>query len=215
MRLLPLGLTANAASWRLEATKPAGEQATLALARDGHTCRFCGLASGPWAEIFHRNGDHANDSLDNLATACPACHACQHLGRDGAEQEYLVIWLPHLTQAALNHLMRGIHHVFWEHGEAAHMAGPSPQNTFALRSVYAAYRELAACASIAQASLGTSSPRLLGEALLSLQPSAASRAPSLVDGLRLMSRGCLLRNGVDVYSACLECWANLQNQGNP
>ena len=210
MRLLPLGLTANAASWRLEAASPAGEQTALALARDGHACRFCGLASGPWAEILHRNGDHADDSLDNLATACPACHACQHLGRDGSDQEYLVVWLPHLTQAALNHLMRGIHHVFLEHGEAAHMTPPPSQNTFALRSAYAAYRELAACASIAQANLGTSSPRLLGEALLGLPPSAASRAAALVDGLRLMSRGRLLRNGVDVYPDCLECWASLQ-----
>ena len=210
MRLLPLRLTANAASWRLEATRPVGEQAFLALARDDHACRFCGLASGPWAEIFHRNGDHADDSLDNLATACPACHACQHLGRDGADQEYLVVWLPHLTQAALNHLMRGIHHVFLDHGEAAHMAGPSSQDTPALRSAYAAYREMAACASIAQASLGTSSPRLVGEALLNLPPSAASRAAALVDGLRLLSRGRLFRDGVDVYPACLESWAGPQ-----
>lgn len=208
MRLLPLGLTASPVNWRLEVTNPAGEQASLALARDGHACRFCGLASGPWAEVFHRNGDHADDSLDNLATACPACHACQHLGRDGSDQEYLVVWLPHLTQAALNHLVRGIHRVFADHGEAVHMAAPPSQDTSALRSAYAAYRELAACSSIAQASLGTSSPRLVGEALLSLPPSAASRAAALVDGLRLMSRGRLLRNGVDVYPECLECWAS-------
>lgn len=212
MRLLPLGLTATAASWRLEATHPTGGQASLALARDGHACRFCGLASGPWAEIFHCNGDHADDSLDNLATACPACHACQHLGRDGSDQEYLVIWLPHLTQAALNHLIRGIHHVFLEHGEAPHMAPPALQHTFALQSAYAAYRELAACASIAQANLGTASPRLLGEVLLNLPPSAASRAAALVDGLRLLSRGRLLRNGVDVYPRCLEYWASLQRK---
>lgn len=212
MRLLPLGLKANAASWRLEAATPTGGQASLALARDGYVCRFCGLASGPWAEIFHRNGDHADDSLDNLATACPACHACQHLGRDGADQEYLVIWLPHLTQAALNHLVRGIHHVFADHGEAVHMAAPPSQDTSALRSAYAAYRELAACSSTAQASLGTSSPRLVGEVLLSLPPSAASRAAALVDGLRLMSRGRLLRNGVDVYPQCLECWASQQRK---
>ncbi len=212
MRLLPLGLTANAASWRHEAASLAGGQASLALARDGHVCRFCGLASGPWAEVFHRNGDHADDSLDNLAAACPACHACQHLGRDGGDQEYLVVWLPHLTQAALNHLVRGIHHVFADHGEVAHMAAPPSQDTFVLRSAYAAYRALAACSSIAQASLGTSSPRLLGEALLSLPPSAASHATALVDGLRLLSRGRLFRNGVDVYPDCLECWASLQRE---
>ena len=207
MRLLPLGLTANAASWRLEATKPAGEQASLALARDGHACRFCGLACGPWAEVFHRNGDHADDRLDNLATACPACHACQHLGRDGSDQEYLVVWLPHMTQAALNHLVRGIHHVLLDHGEAPRITPPTSPNTFALHSACAAYRELAACASVTQASLGTASPRLVGEALLGLPPSAASRAASLVDGLRLLSRGRLLRDGVDVYPACLESWA--------
>lgn len=212
MRLLPLGLTANAASWRHEAASLAGEQASLALARDGHACRFCGLASGPWAEVFHRNGDHADDSLDNLATACPACHACQHLGRDGGDQEYLIVWLPHLTQAALNHLVRGIHHVFFDHGEPVHMADPPSRDTPALRSAYAAYRELAARSSVAQSSLGTSAPRLLGEALLSLPPPAASRAAALVDGLRLLSRGRLFRNGVDVYPFCLECWASLQRK---
>ncbi len=210
MRLLPLGLTANAASWRLDAASPAGKQASLALARDGHVCRFCGLPTGPWAEIFHCNGDHADDSLDNLATACPACHACQHLGRDGGDQEYLVVWLPHLTQAALNHLVRGIHHVFADHGEPAHMAEPPLQDTPALRSAYAAYRELAACSSAAQASMGTCSPRLVGEALLGLPPSAVSRAAALVDGLRLLSRGRLFRNGVDVYPECLKCWVSQQ-----
>lgn len=210
MRLLPLGLTADAASWRSEATSPVGEQASLALARDGHACRFCGLASGPWAEIFHRNGDHADDGLGNLVTACPACHACQHLGRDSADQEYLVVWLPHLTQAALNHLVRGVHRVFFDHGEAAHMAQPPSRDTTALRSAYAAYCELVACSSVAQSALGTSSPRILGETLLNLPPSAASRAAGLVDGLRLLSRGRLFRGGVDVYPACLECWANPQ-----
>ena len=212
MRLLPLGLTADAASWRLDAIGPAGGQASLALARDGHACRFCGLACGPWAEILHRNGDHADDDLDNLATACPACHACQHLGRDGADQEYLVVWLPHLTQAALNHLARGIHRILADHGEPAHMAEPPSQDTPALRSAYAAYRELAACASIAQAGMGTSSPRMVGEALLGLPPSASSRAAALVDGLRLLPRGRVFRNGADVYPECLKCWADQQRK---
>ena len=88
------------------------------------------------------------------------------------------------------------------------MADPPSQDTSALRSAYAAYRELAACSSIAQASLGTSAPHLVGEALLNLPPSAASRAAALVDGLRLMSRGRLFRNGVDVYPECLKCWAS-------
>lgn len=92
------------------------------------------------------------------------------------------------------------------------MAEPPSRDTPALRSAYAAYRELAACSSIAQASLGTSSPRLVGEALLNLPPSAASRSAALVDGLRLLSCGRLLRNGVDVYPACLECWASLQRK---
>ena len=206
MRLLPLTITARAASWRLAAADPAGGQAHAALARDARTCRFCGLAAGRWAEVFHLDGDHAHDAPDNLAAACPHCHACQHLGRETAGQEYLLVWLPELTQAALNHLARGVHRAFHDHGEAPCPEVAPSRDTPRLRSAYTAYRALAARAALAEQRLGTSSPRVLGEALLGLSRPAAGRAPALVDGLRLLPRGRLIRGGADVYPECLKDW---------
>ena len=204
MRLLPLGLTANAASWRLDPESLSGGQAHLVMSRDGGACRFCGLQCGPWAEVFHQNGDHADNAVANLATACPSCHACQHLGRDGIELEHVLIWMPQITQAALNHLTRSIHFVFMEHGQLIDMSAPPTRDTDALRSAYVAYQELKARSSIVQANLGFCSPLLLGETLLSLPPPAAAQAPLLVDGLRLLSLGKLHRKGRDVYPDYLE-----------
>lgn len=211
MRLLPLTITAQAAHWRLPAAAPAGERAHAALARDAHTCRFCGLRAGPWAEVYHLNGDHADDTPDNLATACPACHACQHLGRDTAAQEYLLVWLPDLTQAALTHLARGTHAVFHAHGEAPCPEVAPTRDTPELRSAYTAYRALAARAAAAEQRIGTSSPRALGEALLSLPRASVTGASTtgtaaLVAGLRLLPRGKLFRGGIDVYPECLDAW---------
>lgn len=207
MHLSPLAITANAGAWRLAAEDHAGgrgeafETPGAFDARADARCRFCGGFAGVWAEPYHLDGDHSNDAASNVVPACPLCHACQHLGRDTIDQEFALIWLPEVSQAALNLLIRGIHLTFHDHGEAPHMAGPPARDTPRLRSAYLAHRALSERAGVLRGRLGPVTPRVLGEALLGLAP------PPPLEGVRLLSRGRLFRDGVDVYPRCLDAWS--------
>ena len=87
MRLLPLPLSAHASAWAADA-EPAEGQALPSSA----PCRFCGFNAGSWQERFHRNGDHADDTADNLVPACPLCHLAQHPERLQIDAEATLIW---------------------------------------------------------------------------------------------------------------------------
>jgi len=45
-------------------------------------CERCGwVADHPsLLDVHHRDGNHANDAPENLATLCPICHRREHLG---------------------------------------------------------------------------------------------------------------------------------------
>ena len=105
-------LSATRASWQIAAHHGTEQDAAMKtirpkiLSRDKNTCRYCGFVSPKWQEIHHLNDNHQDSSPDNLATVCPFCHQCFHLGLAGSTSGGVLIWLPELTQAELNHLAR-------------------------------------------------------------------------------------------------------------
>lgn len=66
------------------------------LARDNNTCVSCAHRARLWMHIHHVT-DEDDDSLPNLATVCPACHAIMHFGRSMA-YETIEIWKTAVTQ---------------------------------------------------------------------------------------------------------------------
>ena len=48
----------------------------MILARDRHTCVHCGRNAV--LEVHHRDGNHANNQLENLETVCKTCHIAIH-----------------------------------------------------------------------------------------------------------------------------------------
>jgi intracellular multiplication protein IcmJ len=206
VRLLPLTLTVHPSGWLRDGWDE-GEDPARILNRDRHTCQFCGLTCPSFQSVYHLDGDHARSDPDNLAAACPLCHACQHLGRETINQEFTLIWLPELSQAALNHVVRAVHLIFHAHGEPAHMAERPRADTPALRSAYRTYRALADRAGSARQRIGTTSPRDLGAALLGLPRSLPPRPSDLLDGMRLHGRGRMFRDGTDIYPDVLAAWA--------
>jgi intracellular multiplication protein IcmJ len=209
MRFLPLVPSAHPSAWTTEPDEAGWEDiAHQVFKRDGHVCRFCGHRAVGWQDVFHRDGDHANWATDNLVTACTLCHAAQHLGRVTAEQELTLIWLPDVSQAALNCIVRRIHLTLHAHGEAAHLAdvprSPDPQVQFAFR----AYRGLAAEAATVERRIHTCSPRALGAALLDLSRAVGTRLPVALGGIRLLHRGRFFHRGRDIYPEILSAWSD-------
>lgn len=90
-----------------------------ALQRDKFTCQSCSFAVKPNRHFddavspisteysryllpHHADGDHANNSLDNLITLCPFCHSTFHAGCASTKNEMKVIFYPWLSQAQIN-----------------------------------------------------------------------------------------------------------------
>lgn len=77
--------------------------------RDDHTCRYCGFRALKYQDVAFLNGQESDIRLANLATACIFCHQCFTLDRVSAMRSGILIWLPEMGQADLNHLSRSVY----------------------------------------------------------------------------------------------------------
>lgn len=87
--------------------------------RDDHVCRYCGFQAKKYQEVNFINGQEQDTRLANLATACIFCHQCFLLERVSAMRSGIVIWLPEMGQAELNHLARSVYVARVSQGPAA------------------------------------------------------------------------------------------------
>ncbi len=77
--------------------------------RDNDTCRFCGFQAKKYQKIHHKNGYEDDFSDENCLTACVFCHQCFDLNAVSKMSSGVLIWLPEIGQAALNHIMRALY----------------------------------------------------------------------------------------------------------
>jgi len=105
-----LRLFATDSNWRLFMTRKADpafrDFANRVLARDRHTCRYCGFQANSQMEIVNRDNNYHNNRLSNLATACPFCAQCsfiESVGLGGYGGGTL-IYFPKFSQTQLNAL---------------------------------------------------------------------------------------------------------------
>lgn len=201
MRLLPLPLSAHPSAWSA-GVEPAEGQAAVPSA----PCRFCGFNAGSCQERFHCNGDHADDSADNLVPACPLCHLAQHPERPQIDAEASLIWLPEMSQAMLNCFVRSIHLTLHAEGEPVDMRRTPRSSAPGVLEAFRAYRALRERAAPAFDRLGSNSFAELGATLLDLRPKAYARRGELLAGLRLLPLGQFYRGGKDIYPEMLTAW---------
>jgi len=85
---------------------PAQERLNV-LNRDAFQCRYCEWPmTEAEAEIDHLDGNHGNNTIENLVTCCPFCHDWHHLGRPGIIEDTNLVWAPDFTPAQLINFMR-------------------------------------------------------------------------------------------------------------
>ncbi|CUJ50500.1 Uncharacterised protein [Achromobacter sp. 2789STDY5608633] len=109
-------------------------QRGAALERSQHRCVYCGFRSAKTNEVTHLDGNHLNNSPENLAGGCKLCHPYQHVGEvsrnglaTGLEEGHhgkvtALIRVPAeggVTAQDLNHLQRAIAIALTDPGEAA------------------------------------------------------------------------------------------------
>ena len=94
---------------------PSKSEVEKILKRDDFTCRFCGFRAVQYQRIIA--------TPEGPVTGCSFCEQVVGLERAGLMGGGILIWLPEITQAELNHILRAIYvaHTF-EGSETAESA---------------------------------------------------------------------------------------------
>lgn len=179
----PIVLSAKRRSWRMmdvhadEHDKRYLDVREKVLQRDDYSCVFCLFRSTRYQHVHHVDDDHGNNTMNNLVTACPLCHQCFHLGMAGIRKSGIIVWLPEISQGALNNLCRGIF-------VAVQNAGQHEQ---AARSLYGAFESRAA---IIEQELGpgSSNPAAFGQAFLHMSEEQYAARGKRLSAIRLLPR---------------------------
>ena len=157
------------------------------------SCPFCGVRFAEGQEPFLCPDGSADFS-------CAPCHLVRHLERDTIAEEAVLIWLPEMTQAALNALAHGAHRRLARDGALRWAASP-----FALtpeqvpNGALEAIRALEARSFEAETRLGASSPRVLGAALMRMKPKTLRGSRPVARRPAALSRGRFFVDGEDIY----------------
>ena len=111
----------------------------------------------------------------------------------------MLIWLPDLSQAALNALANLVHKRLVAEGALYLAASPfAVTRSETPNPALEAIRAIEMRRAEAETRFGTSSPRVLGEALMRARPNLYADRTRLLGGLRLWSRGKFFVDGEDV-----------------
>ena len=159
------------------------------------SCPFCGVRFAEGQEPFV-----CPDGSEDFS--CAPCHLVRHLERDTIAEEAVLIWLPEMTQAALNALAHG--------ALIAPGATPARSTGRRIRSLgphqdvpngaIEAIRALETRRFEAEARLGTSSPRVLARGALAGQAQSSTRiAPGCSAASDFVPRGRFFVDGEDIY----------------
>lgn len=112
---LPIGLglsvnalKGNAQSFKGDSVIDTEKQKEI-FERDNHCCAYCGFKSEKFQRVNVKDGNWKNLSPDNLVTSCIFCQQCFYLDQIASMRSGVLIWMPEMTQAALNHLVRCIY----------------------------------------------------------------------------------------------------------
>jgi hypothetical protein len=167
-------------------------------------CIFCGALSGQWQQLCGID----DAMLGRSIAACPLCALARHLVRPRIDEEAIVIWLPEMSQQAINTIVREIHMQRRALGEDL-PAARYRVNTPDRRALYHAHAALAARSDAAASRLGTDRASDLGAALLRLSDAAYNRRDVLAGGLRLLPMGRFFVGNEDVYPQIVDTWLDL------
>jgi intracellular multiplication protein IcmJ len=158
------------------------------------TCGFCGL----------RAGLHAMPIGNDIA--CVLCGLVQSLHRPTIDDEVRLIWLPELSQSAMNVLLRQVHLELHGLGESVHCDDlpRHPEGTRPL--LYYAQRILLERGEFVRERLGSIRAGDLADALTTLERRHVDMRSFSLGGLRVLSAGRYYIAGVNVYEAIVDSW---------
>jgi intracellular multiplication protein IcmJ len=182
---------------------PSKSEVADAMQRDGFSCRCCGFTSRKYQRVVPYSADTSAKGMNSFITVCTSCERCLALEQTGLIGGGTLIWLPELSQAELNHVVR-----------ALYVARSSNDKTLAAAATRT-LDVLMARKSEAKKRLGTDDPLVLATALQEIvdETSYAARVERL-EGIRLLASDRYLvrqRTGdIDMFPAMLAYWVSAE-----
>ncbi len=79
------------------------------LDRDEGVCAYCGFQSRKYQTVRLKDPSKKPDKAENLVTSCLFCDQCFTLDKVAQMQSGMLVWLPEMDQATVNHLARAIY----------------------------------------------------------------------------------------------------------
>ena len=146
----------------------------IALARDAHTCRFCGFSAPKGMDVHHRDDNHTNNDPENLVTADVICHAWNHIGLAAKDGGATLVWCPQISPAHFVWLNRGLL-VGMRHGSVDYQA-----------RCRGLWRGLVSLRAPLMSAWGTASPVEIGNALARLPETDYDAREHVLRGVRLL-----------------------------
>jgi len=210
MGLAAITLSVDVASWA-RSPELAGAPNGVPIAM---RCAFCGLPSARCQMQSFAKQKKREESAGAFP-ACPLCALPQHLERPWIDDEAALVWLPEMSQQAINVMMREIHGQIRALGEDLQADRIFRGRSAQLRSLHYARVVLAERIQPAIDRVGIGSSRELGLALLELSPAAYARRAALLGGLRLMPLGRFFDGDRDVYAEIVDSWRKPSDEPGP
>ena len=167
-----------------------------AVAEDitGTTCHFCGLTAG-------LHGMRMGQSI-----SCVLCGLAQSLHRTTIDEEIRLIWLPEMSQPALNVLVRQIHIDLQVLGESV-FCDDNPSHPGGMRTaLYTGQRILRERCDAIVEKLGSSRASDLADALTVLSARHVDVRNLPWGGLRAFPTGRFFVGGLNVYDEIVASW---------
>jgi hypothetical protein len=159
-------------------------------------CSYCGCTIGK-----------SPSALDGAkAAACILCGLVQNLVRPRIDDEACLVWIPELSQSAINVVIRRVHLLLRAHSESVEIEVKPTKVVGIIPSLYHVTQALRDRRREAEARLGTSAPSELGDALLRLAPDAHEERGKLLCGTRLLPLGRVYRGAENIYPQILDSW---------
>ncbi len=187
--------------------------ANQVLERDRFTCQYCGFVSRTQQYVQPRDWDAPDFKPESLVCACAFCQQCFQLEQVSPMGSGVLIYLPELSQPALNHLARAIY-VAKAPGQAKKANAPEAEMADALEIRALADRALAALKGRqgeAKRRLGTDDPSMLAAALFEhLNEAQYQNRAGTLQGLRLLPLdrrlGATLAGERDLFPLMRRSW---------
>jgi intracellular multiplication protein IcmJ len=170
---------------------PSKSETEKTLKRDDYTCRFCGFHSTQFQRVIAFKQEYV--------TACTFCEQTLFLERAGMMGSGILVWLPEIPQAELNHIARAVY------------VARASEDKDVVALADRAFDALMVRKSEAKKRLGSEDPLVLATVLhenLSAKERAA--ASDKLEGIRLLplDKHLIRRNGSDAngFPQMVEFW---------